>query len=342
MVVRARFDAAYRAVYRPRMRLILGWALAACLLLSAAARAAAGFDQEIVAPPLVFHAAPAYEALARRLAANAPDDAQRICVALGLPMPHRIDVHVLPRHGDLDPATLGLGEGPDWAGGWAFTAEPVIVIRNSDEESDASSGPAKILRHELVHSIVAQGVGPRRHDEMPRWFQEGVATHLASEWQLAESVRVAGLAMAGRYVPLSQMTHALPDDSWDARMAYLESFAFLDWLAERSGEDALRRFFAQFRGGASFRTSFRHAFGASPEALEEQWRGGFLWRFRWLPVLTSSATAWTGMTALLLATGVVKRRRAAQRLAALQEEQDREDALAAARAEVVTLAERPE
>jgi hypothetical protein len=324
------------------MRSVLRCLLAAGLLLAALARGAAAQSptSEIVAPPLVFHAAPAYELLARQLAARAPDDVQRICDVLGLPMPHRIDVHVLPRHGDVDPASLGLGEGPDWAGGWAFTAQPVIVIRSSEEEGAVSSGAAKILRHELVHAIVAQAVGPRRHDEMPRWFQEGVATHLASEWQLEESVHVAGLAMSGRYVPLEEMTHALPDDAWDARMAYLESFAFLDWLAERSGEDALRRFFAEFRTGASFRTSFRHAFGGSPEMLEDEWRGGFLWRFRWLPVLTSSATVWTGMTVLFVATGVVKRRRIARRLAALQEEQDREDALAAARD--AAPAERPE
>ena len=263
---------------------------------------------ELDAPPLVLHHAPEQAALAALLAARGPGEVTRIALTLGLPVPDRIDVYLVPTRSG-DPRLMGLPGAPDWAAGYALVDRPEIVLRSTQTHGPTGNDAATVFTHELVHSLVSQAVGARRHDEMPAWFVEGLASHLAYEWRLVHSAHAAGLALSSRSVPLRQLERAFPSDSSSAQLAYLESFAFLEWLTDRSGEDALRRLLDRFREGASFDESFRHAFGAPWSELEDEWFPGFLLTHRWVPIMTSSATLWALVAVLFVAGGAFKRRR---------------------------------
>ena len=99
-----------------------------------------------------------------------------------------------------------------------------------------------LLIHELVHAVCSQGLG-RRYHEVPAWMREGVASYLSRDWALGHSTQVVRFAVSGRYIPLARIQHGFPSDGRTAQFAYLESFAFVSWLAENHGEDSLRDLF---------------------------------------------------------------------------------------------------
>lgn len=308
-------------------RLILAVAMTCFIVMHAFAQDVAGRASDrgpgmlrLDAPPLVLHHAPEQGDLAQQLAARGPGEVTRIALSLGLPLPSRIDVFLLPKRAG-DPEGLGLPGAPDWAAGYALVDRAEIVLRTTDVHGPTGNDAATVFTHELVHCLVAQAVGPRRHAEMPAWFVEGIASHLAHEWRLVHSAHVAGLAMAGGHVPLRQLEARFPHESKQAQLAYLQSFAFVDWLTERSGEDSLRVLLTEFRSGASFDDAFREAFGRPWSELEDEWTPGFLLRHRWIPILTSSATLWMAIVGLFVAGGVLKRRRTQAKLQQWEEEE---------------------
>ncbi len=267
--------------------------------------------QMLASGPLVLHHAPEHRRLAEALAAVSPGDLDRIALALGVEPPVRVDVWVLPERGP-SPVEFGLPEPPHWAGGYAFVDRPEIVLRTTRETGPAGNEARTILAHELTHVMVSHALGPQRHAHLPAWFSEGVAAHLAYEWRLRQSALAAGLALSGSYIPLRQMEVRFPEDADRARLAYLESFSFLNWAIERAGPGAIPAFMHAHRGGASFDDAFREAFGGPWSELEDRWRAGFLLTHRWLPILSSSATLWVLMAGLFVVTGLVKRRRMRQ------------------------------
>jgi hypothetical protein len=298
------------------MRRLAVWPHVACVvaLLVLVAGMARADELEIVgAPPLVVHAPTDRVRVAVDLATRGASEIPRLSAALGLPAPPRIDAYLLPRQGDDEPETFGLPRGPEWAAGIALDHAPVVILRTAEDRGSQGNEVAQTLSHELVHAIMAASLGPR-HRDMPAWWREGLATHLSNEWRLVESVHVVGLALSGRFVPLYELEREFPAQGPRVQWAYLESFAFVGWLIDREGPEALPRFFESYTSGASFGEAFTVAFGASPAILEREWKGEFLWRYRWLPVLTSSSTVWLVMVLIFVIAGVGKRRRAARLL----------------------------
>jgi len=128
-------------------------------------------------------------------------------------------------------------------------------------------------------------------------------------------VHAAGFALSGRFVPLADIDRAFEADARSAQSAYLESFAFVNWLADVLGEAAVRDLVVRLWKGEDLAPAARAAFGESIAELEARWRSGFLWRYRWIPIVTSSSTVWLVATVLFVAGGIRKRRRAARVLA---------------------------
>jgi hypothetical protein len=193
-----------------------------------------------------------------------------------------------------------------------------VVLRTDVDRGSSGNEVLTTLSHELVHAVMADALGPR-HGDLPAWWKEGVAAHLAGEWRLIESVHVVGFAVSGRFLPLREIARDWPRAGSDVQAAYLESFAFVRWLEGRSGEESIRAVFDGLEAGSTFRQAFSSAFGRSPEQLEAEWRGEFSWRYRWLPILTSSSTLWLLMVALFVVAGIGRRREARRRLEALED-----------------------
>lgn len=273
-----------------------------------------------VAGPLTFHHLPEHARLVDELARTAPAELEWIAVTLGLPAPPRADVYVLPRKSGVVPESWGVPSGPGWAAGLTLGGRPVIVLRTADERPGRGGGVATVLRHELVHLVVGQALGPD-HAVLPAWLREGTASELAFEWRVVDSVRALRFALGGRLLPLSRLEHGFPADPEGAADAYLESFSFVSWLVDRRGHEGLAELHRRVLAGQPFDAAFAAAQGGTVAELEREWRREFMRRHAWIPVITSATTPWLLMTLLFLAGYVRKRRRSAARMKQWEEEE---------------------
>ncbi len=181
------------------------------------------------------------------------------------PLAEDIDVTFRPAHSDLCGAR-GIGGASGNGRGWIWVYVP---------EDATQIFLMGLLAHEIGHVIYPV----RRRDESLRGWAEGVATYAAGvhwlAWQghssFADAVR--RFINESSYIPLAAIWRnssyeepiaAHPADCLERRdILYTEWAAFVEWVIESRGRDALRQV---MRG-----TNLSEAVGGSVAQLEEEW-----------------------------------------------------------------------
>jgi hypothetical protein len=265
-------------------------------------------------PELIVQAPASLERVAARVQAIDPGrlaDAMRL-VGLEDPGPP-IQVFLGPEGSDL---AVGV---PPWVSGYAFGAEGVIVLLPARTPSYPDSSLEELLRHEIAHVLVARAAGGR---PLPRWFHEGLAMIAGLSWGLDDRSRLTLTLVGDGAVSLQEIERQFAAGEGAAQRAYAISGAFVNDLLRRHGDDAAARILAEVGRGRTFEEAFRRVAGAPlAEAERSFWRRQTFW-YRWVPILTSSAVLWIGVT--MLALWAMGRRRARDAaLRRLWEEEDR-------------------
>lgn len=134
---------------------------------------------------------------------------------------------------------------------------------------------SRVLHHELVHAALHMASPSLL---LPGWLNEGLA-----EWFEArttgkrgldawEEAALGGTARAGRLFALEQL--AAPSFQGfgpeGARLAYLQSYAFMEFLARSYGEATLARLAKQLVEGRDEERAFRRVFRRDLARLEER------------------------------------------------------------------------
>jgi hypothetical protein len=178
---------------------------------------------------------------------------------------------------------------------FSFLRTPYILLYPTPPEARSTLGHTRsfaeqLLVHEFVHiahltrpsrnpftrllSVVdPRGVGPLT--DSPRWVKEGYATYV--EGRLTGSGRPHGVARAavlrqwaieGRLPSYGQL-NAETGPYQASGMAYLAGSAFLEWLAERRGDESLVNLWRRMsaRQGRSFDQAFAGVYGGTPQEM---------------------------------------------------------------------------
>jgi tetratricopeptide (TPR) repeat protein len=162
---------------------------------------------------------------------------------------------------DFDRLT-GLG---DWAGG-VFDG----VVRISARDLSEGTAWRATLVHELVHAFLDAWCG----GAVPGWLNEGLAQRLEKKGTPAPNL-LGALIEHGTF-PLERLTGSLAgwDDPRAIGLAYVQSLAFVDYLARTYGEESLRRMLDGLARGEGAEPAFA-AFTRVELALAfEDWRAG--------------------------------------------------------------------
>ncbi|MEE2663767.1 MAG: hypothetical protein VX681_06585 [Myxococcota bacterium] len=135
----------------------------------------------------------------------------------------------------------------------------------------------RVLHHELVHAAF-HAKAPSL--VLPAWFNEGTA-----EWFEARATGQRGLsesryaylrkrARTGELFALAQMSQAsfggLGPNA--AASAYLQSYAFMDYLARRYGDSRIRNLVRELLRTGNLDRSFRKTFRVPLPDLESRWK----------------------------------------------------------------------
>ena len=126
-----------------------------------------------------------------------------------------------------------------------------------------------------------------------------------SPWGLADRSR---LALAFRKTPLRELSRAFEGNQTEVGRAYVLAGAIMNDILRQHGRRSAARILDSLALGFPFDEAFHRATGESFATTESSfWRRYSIW-YRWVPLLTSSATLWIGITVLALLA--FRRRRA--------------------------------
>lgn len=212
---------------------------------------------------------------------------------------------------------------PEWSVGAAFPRDNLIVLRStrtSDQRHDLSA----TFRHELSHIVLGKALAPGKP---PRWLDEGIAEFQSSPWTTGKTWSMTVATLAGKAIPLHELMYSWPKDRDRARLAYLQSQAFVDYLYRRGSVSGIVQ---EMAAGADAATAVEHSLGFTLSDMEEEFREFFERHYTWVHILASSDLAWGLASVVFLVVVVasyIKTRRKLRRMELEDRLEDIEDEL---------------
>lgn len=255
-------------------------------------------------PNLVYATSPALEHLAARLQRIDPARLERAAELVGAPTSReKIAVFLAAEDTELAKSV------PSWISGYALGAESAIVIFPARVPSYPSSNLEEVLLHELAHVLIVRTAGEQ---PVPRWLNEGLALIAGGPWGLADRSRLSLAMLTDRRAPISDLDRLFAGSRTDRIRAYALAGAFTQNLLQLHGPKAGARILRGLGENLSIDEAFRRATGVALEQAESSFWRRYEFLYRWLPVLTSGATLWIGITFLALIAVRRRRQRDAQ------------------------------
>lgn len=257
------------------------------------------YSSALEAPPLEIEAPPELAALAERIYNQDPRRLAATMELLGLAQPGP-PIRVILAAED---SSVAQGT-PSWISGFAYGNLGVIVLFPARTPAYPDTSFDELLFHELSHVLAARAAAGH---PIPRWFNEGLAMYIGRSWNLEDRSRMTWALLVDRQVSLAALDQNFAGDQGEMRRAYAVSGAFVRDLYHRFGPKVGAQILSDLALGFAFEEAFYRRTGVDFSRAEESfWHSHSIW-YRWVPVLTSSATLWMVIT--LLSLFAVKRRR---------------------------------
>ncbi len=252
------------------------------------------------APRIIVEAPPELTATAERLRVIDSQKLAGIADLVGLVDPGApIRVILAPEGSET------ASSAPTWVSGYAYGSLGVVVLFPERSPSYPDSTLAELLRHEVAHVLIARAASGR---DVPRWFNEGVATLAADVWRLNDRSRLAATLIFQGDITIAEIDRLFAGERSDVARAYALSSAFVRDVALRYRHDAVAQVLELVAIGTPFEEAFLRGTGRTVAQAERSfWRRHSFW-YRWFPVVTSGITGWTFITFLFLLAAWRKRR----------------------------------
>ncbi len=203
-----------------------------------------------------------------------------------------------------------------WIVGQAFGASDLVIFpeRVSSYPYDSLE---TVFRHEVVHLALSSAAGD---GGLPRWFHEGVATSIESDWGIDDSVRLLLAAASGPDV--AEVSRLFRSDSRpETTTAYLLAAALVGDVRRRHGPDLPGLIAGDVASGVPFEVAFAERAGETPdEAAATAW-ATYRRLSTWLPFVTGGNAVWTLILGLSFLAFVVRLRQRASRRRQWDEEE---------------------
>lgn len=181
----------------------------------------------------------------------------RLISLLGDSLDYRPEIHIVSLKQRFD--SLIGGAFPDWGAAAALPTRGMIVIKSPDAFNVQKSLP-ELLAHEYSHLALAHRTGWHR---APRWFDEGLAMYVSSEWGWTDNIAMSRAALFGDLLPLGSIEGVNRFSSPKAEVAYAQSYQAVKYLFDLYRVDAVTVFLDRIREGASIDSALMAATGST-------------------------------------------------------------------------------
>jgi len=242
---------------------------------------------------------------------------------LGAPVLEQVEVVVGRTPGEMETlAPLGARL-PRYAAGVAFSEQRLILLSAESRYPGERHELLEVFRHELAHIALHDAVG--RHN-VPRWFNEGFAVHASKEAETARLQALWTATLAGRLIPLKQLTSSFPSDADSASIAYAQAADVVRYLMRKDEAHRFAALIGRLTHGQEFSAALADAYSTDLYALEKQWQKDVARRYTFWPVIFGGSLVWFGAFGLMIAAYARRRRQAQKKMAVWAREEALEDA----------------
>ena len=246
---------------------------------------------------------------------------RNMAAASGVWLPDTVRVVFVGRSQSFDSIVGGLF--PDWGVACAVADENMLVVRSPRDYPITQAMP-EVLRHELAHLHFAAVVGQHRP---PRWMNEGYAQQFAHEWRYGDDWTVARAVFLDHALPLADIDGVNSFQDAKARLAYAESYLAMSYFLKTYGWDGLMLLGRSLRQGGDWDDGFAAATGSDYAVFQTEFSKYLKDHYSWAAFLGDTVLLWIFLVLVFLVLYVLKRRRAALKIADWNRQEQIEDLL---------------
>ncbi len=172
------------------------------------------------------------------------------------------------------------------------------------------------LKHELCHLLLHRHIS---RPNLPKWLDEGVCQWVSDGiGEIFVNQGWSGLdsaVMAGRIIPLRQLTDYFPRDGAALILAYEQSKSLINYVDRRYGDQAILEILDFLKNGATLEAALMNSLALSPRQLEKAWLSHLESTPRWLVFLAGHLYAILFfLAAVLTMLGFMRHRRRRKRI----------------------------
>ncbi len=187
--------------------------------------------------------------------------------------------------------------------GFARSSSGIIVMK-SPELLGPGADYAAILRHELIHVLLARNTDPAH---LPRWLNEGLAMSLSREFRWQNQWQLATLYWQGNVIPYDRLDSVFEAPGNETRFgeAYAQALSMTNHLRGIAGENAVWAMLGDLRE-MPFDNALQKRTGLTGDEFFGRWKGS-LWRVALVSSIVSGFTLFQ-VAALLLILAYIRKR----------------------------------
>lgn len=194
---------------------------------------------------------------------------------------------------------------PDWGAAAAIPSRKQMIFKSPDR-FNLSRSFTEMLTHEYVHLVLAERVAYR---PLPRWFNEGLAMYVSTEWSWSDNLAMSQAAVFGKYLPLDEIDMVNRFTESKAHLAYAQSYLTVNYLFDAYGIKALNIFLDRLEAGDSIDSALRQSTGSDLKEFQVEVWTMFESRFNLVSLFMDTIYFWLALAIVLVVGGVMSFRK---------------------------------
>lgn len=210
------------------------------------------------------------------------------------------------------------GRFPDWGAAVAIPERGMMVIK-SPLVFRLNRSLEELLGHELAHLWLGDRMGSV---VVPRWFDEGLAMSVSSEWRWGDNLAMSEAAVFGGLIPLSEIEGVNQFDDEKARVAYAESYLAVGYFYESYGQEAVLLFLDSLAAGAGVDAALLVSTGSNYSDFNREFQLYLQERFNFATLILDTMYFWLALAIILIIGATLKYRRRREYYARWEKEEE--------------------
>ena len=178
-----------------------------------------------------------------------------------------VNIYIYPSMADLRSALRLTGR--DWIGAEAMPELNVLLVTAVNPRT-AAFDLGQSIPHELSHLMLYRATGAQ-YDAVPRWFDEGLATHFEATQDAGYRELPEQAIVAQETVPIEQLCETFPAAENKVRLAYAQSASWVSYIQQNYGNEALSALINAYADGASCESGLQRILALSNDEFQQEW-----------------------------------------------------------------------